>query len=173
MKKFAVILLALTLVATLSVASFAATASAPGNESQNLAVGYTELTAAGTVYSVDIAWDSDLSFEYTAGQQGAWNPDSHAYGDTVGAGWTDATATVTVTNHSNAAIKANVTVEDKVSDDGVTFKVDKQGDQTIVSAVDKALDAAELTCRFTVTAEGAASKSSTAAATATVTIKAA
>ncbi len=166
MKKFATILLAIALVATLSLASFAATV--PSSEGKDLAVGYTEMTAAGTVYSVTVTWDDDLAFDYTAGTQGAWNPEDHSYGETTGAQWTDNDVNVTVTNHSNAKVTATLTLSDKA--DGFTFN--GEGTETLASAVNTAVAEAPAVT-FTVTVSGTPTAAVAKVATATVSLAAA
>lgn len=173
MKKALAILLTLGLIATLSVASFAAEVTAvPGSENADLGVNYTDLVGSDNiVYSIDVAWDSDMTFDYKAGNQGAWDPDNHAYGATTGAEWTDDEVVVTVTNHSNAALKAAVTVEDKVSDDGVTFVVDKSGKQDLATAVNTAVtNPPKVEFTISPAANAVPTKGSAVAATATVSI---
>lgn len=166
MKKLAIVLLAIVFVATLSLASFAATV--PSSEGKDLAVGYTEMTAAGTVYSVTVAWDDDLAFDYTAGTQGAWNPEDHSYGETTGAQWTDNDVNVTVTNHSNAKVTATLTLSDKA--DGFTFT--GEGSETLASAVNTAVAEAPAVT-FTVTVSGTPTAAVAKVATATVSLAAA
>ncbi len=166
MKKLATLLLAIALIATLSLPSFAATV--PSSEGKDLAVGYTEMTAAGTVYSVTIAWDSDLAFDYNAGTQGAWNPDNHTYGETTGAQWTDKDVKVTVTNHSNAKVNATLALSDKAN--GFTFT--GEGTETLASAVGTAVNEAPK-AEFTITINGTPDAAITKVATATVSFAAA
>lgn len=169
MKKFATVILALAFIATLSVASFAATV--PSSEGKDLAVDYTAMTAAGTVYSVDIAWDTDLSFEYSAGTQGAWNAEEHKYGETTGVGWTDATAEVKVTNHSNASLVASIVVVDADAADGVSVAADA-ATKTLATAVDTTVANAP-SATFTLTASGTPAGAITKVATAIVSFAAA
>lgn len=68
---------------------------------------YVAGTSAGTIIAVDVTWE-DMTFTYTDGDK-TWNPDTHKY-DTTEGSWgeepTDAVRSITVTNHSNAQIKA-------------------------------------------------------------------
>ena len=61
----------------------------------------------GTIIAVDVTWE-DMTFTYTDGDK-TWNPDTHEY-DTTEGSWgeelTDAIRSISVTNHSNAQIKA-------------------------------------------------------------------
>ncbi len=62
------------------------------------------------VYKVDIAW-GDLEFCYTNGTKGDWNPETHQYDNTVLEGWSVVNPDgnkITLTNHSNAPVKAAV-----------------------------------------------------------------
>ena len=112
MKKLLTGILTLALAAAMSVPAFAA------NSATNNGTAGTDITingkflagsAAADVISVDIAWD-EMSFTYTEGGKGTWNPESHAYdGATVG-GWTATNGTnpkITVTNHSNVDVQAS------------------------------------------------------------------
>ena len=167
MKKGFALLLTLALVAGFSVASFAA--ELPAAQNKDLAVDYTAATAADTVYSVDIAWDNDLEFNYVAGTQGAWNPDDHAYADATGAKWDDADVNVKVTNHSNAKVEASIAIENF---DGKVTVAANQASATLESAVDTAVAEAPA-FTFVLTVSGVPTESITKVATATVSFKAA
>lgn len=81
-----------------------------GTASQAVTGTYVE-GSAGTVYRVDIVWDS-LDFTYKAGESRIWDPDTHTYTTDSSTGWVNAngekSSTITVTNHSNTAIDATV-----------------------------------------------------------------
>ncbi len=169
MKKIATFVLALALIATLSVASFAAVTEIPGSEGKDLGLNYTDVVSStSTVYSVDIAWDSDLAFDYSAGNQGAWNPETHEYGAVTGAQWTDDEVVVTVTNHSNAALVASLEVVDADANDNVTVVADKNT-ENLATAVGTEISAAP-SVTFKLTASGTPAASITKVATATVKI---
>ncbi len=102
MKKVFAILLALTLVLSLSTTALAA---GTGDYQQTVTGSYKEGTAADTVYSVDISW-SDLSFTYTAPAAGTWNPTTLKYDGAATQGTWSGTGTITVKNRSNTAITA-------------------------------------------------------------------
>ena len=68
---------------------------------------YQAGTAADEKISVDIVWDA-MDFTYTAPSQGTWNPATHAYEGATAGGWSDNTPAITVTNHSNVAVKATL-----------------------------------------------------------------
>ena len=75
--------------------------------------GVYQATPTADVISVDLVWDA-MDFTYTEGSRGTWNPENHKYENPTEGGWTWSHATgveeyptITVTNHSNTAIKAN------------------------------------------------------------------
>lgn len=166
MKKLATILLAIAIIATLSLASFAATV--PSSEDKELTVDYVGMTAAGTVYSVDITWDDDLAFDYNAGAQGSWNAGNHTYENSVAGKWTDADVKVTVTNHSNAKVTATLALSDKAQ--GFTFT--GEGSETLDAGVVNAYDQADKV-EFTITISGTPTAAVEKVAIATVSFAAA
>ena len=109
-KLFTIIALVLTVALCTSFAAGAVTVSGNGNStSTDVSISY-EATSQDTttvIYSVEIEW-TDIEFVYNAGQT-QWNPGTHNYDATKTAGsWTNDKGSVKVTNHSNAAISANV-----------------------------------------------------------------
>ena len=66
--------------------------------------------SGAVVYSVDIAW-TDMNFTYTGTGEGTWNPETHQYEGGTEASWTDSNASVTVINHSNAAVTVTASFE--------------------------------------------------------------
>ena len=66
--------------------------------------------SGAVVYSVDIAW-IDMNFTYTGAGEGTWNPETHQYEGGTEASWTDSNASVTVINHSNAAVTVTASFE--------------------------------------------------------------
>ena len=107
MRKFFAISLALVMVFALSVTCFAARISElPGSESTEVKVSYTDGAAAPATYAVDVAWES-LTFVYVQSAQ-EWDATNHVEVDAGESKWQDADATITVTNHSNRAVKATI-----------------------------------------------------------------
>lgn len=109
-KLFTIIALVLTVALCASFAAGAVKVSGNGNStSTDVSISY-EATSQDTttvIYSVEIEW-TDIEFVYNAGQT-QWNPETHNYDATKIAGsWTNDKGSVKVTNHSNAAIIANV-----------------------------------------------------------------
>lgn len=73
-------------------------------------------TGGGEVYKVNVAWGT-LTFTYNKGQASTWNPDTHTT-DSVGASWSNNTADIVVTNHSNVKIDYKASFNDQ--DDSIT-----------------------------------------------------
>ena len=102
MKKILALILALSLVMSLNISAFAATVGI-GDQNIDVEGKYQDNTAVPTVYSVDITWGA-MQFTYTESGAMNWNPANHTYSDNTSTGWIANGNTVTVTNHSNAAV---------------------------------------------------------------------
>lgn len=117
MKKTVTSLIALALTASMGTTTFADTiTSKDGSSSTPISATYSATTPTpDTVISVDVAWGS-MEFTYKNNDTKVWNPDDHKYVVTPqDATWsceTDANK-ITVTNHSNAAVKASLTYTEK------------------------------------------------------------
>lgn len=113
MKKILAMTLTLTLILSLCVTALATTInSANGSQDIDMTVNYQEPEAA-VVYTVDIQWEEMVfSLERTSAK--VWNAESHQYeyvnNTAQFAQGEDGSRTITVTNHSNAAIGAKLTV---------------------------------------------------------------
>lgn len=176
MKKLFAIILAVAMIATMSVTAFAAEAEL-NNEKKSESVEVTAkyasgVTDAGTVYNVDLSWES-MEFTYTAAGVNTWNPDNHRY-EVVGAGgaWNHTTSVITATNHSNAAVKVSFKF-DAIEGGTVTGSFNNTSID-LPSAVDKAMNASELTGTSTFTIGGTVSADQTAfekVGTITITIE--
>ena len=82
-----------------------------GSASKELIFNYSGTTSTEPVYSVDVVW-TDLSFAYTEGSDLKWNPLEHDYSSQdSGPKWSDSSGSVNVKNHSNAAVKVEITFE--------------------------------------------------------------
>ena len=141
MKKMISLLAAAALVCTMSTTAFAAdqTGVNTGEYSNNVKGTYQAGSASATVYSVNIIWDS-LEFTYTAAGEGTWNPATHKYDGGSEASWSGS-KNITVTNHSNAAVKATASFQANSSYEAVSMTFGNNGQQ-INSAVDTAYDQA-------------------------------
>lgn len=154
MKKILSLILALAMVMSLSVTAFAAedNGNKPG-EDTNIDVSAKHVAggSTGTVYSVDIKW-TDMTFTYTDETTKTWKPEDHSYETNPGGSWDKTTATVTVTNHSNAGVTATVAYTDNAADDGVSGSFDKTTDTLDAGVEGKYSEADNVV--FTLTIEG-------------------
>lgn len=110
MKKLFVLLLAFSLLCAMAIPAFAdSPITAIGGSDTATVTGSYVSGSSSTVYSVDISWGS-MAFTYVDASQGSWNPATHEYDDAVEAHWScdEGDNTVTVTNHSNAAVRATL-----------------------------------------------------------------
>jgi len=107
MKKFAVVALALMLMATQLVL---ASAEGLGNRTQDVKAKYSGGAAEPEVYSVDVTWGK-MEFTYSVGGTRTWNPDTHLYDDKSTAGWTEDGNDITVVNHSNKPVNVAFSYE--------------------------------------------------------------
>lgn len=122
MKKLLSMILALAMVLALSTTVFAEDVPSDnitGDMSMNVTAEYTAtdpISFGDKVYSVTVAWNQTGTLSYNAGTTVyKWNAAETKYEEdsdsSSPAGWTvtDAKVTVTVTNKSNAKIKASIT----------------------------------------------------------------
>ena len=108
MKKLFATLLAVAMLASVSVTAFAAETN-HGTQDTEITVNgsYVSGAAGSSVISVDIEWEA-MNFTYSATSEGTWNPATHAYDGQTEGGWSDNTPAITVTNHSNVAVNATL-----------------------------------------------------------------
>ena len=108
MKKLLTLVLAIAMIATMSVTAFAADVTQDGGSATIDVTGTFEAAqGAGDKISVDISWDA-MEFTYTEGAKGEWLPGEHKYADNAAGSWSTDTATITVKNHSNVAVTATL-----------------------------------------------------------------
>ena len=115
------------LVATVSVSVFAADSTLKGKsdgQSIDVQAKYVDGVESPDVYSIDVTWGS-MQFTYSTSGTREWDPSTHKYKDDVTSGWTASGNTVTVTNHSNRAVKVTFEYESVHGFDGIkgTFSV--------------------------------------------------
>ena len=106
MKKFFAFALALALTLALSVTCFAALE----NKTGDVTATYKTPDPAGTVYKVDVVF-GDMEFTYTPEGNGTWDPAQHKYVEKAAAKWEATGNTITVTNHSNAAVTVTLSYD--------------------------------------------------------------
>ena len=140
MKKIISLTLALVLILSLSVTAFAAENGIGngGTASIDISATYKAGAAADDVVSVDIAWGA-MTFEYTDGAVGRWDPATHSYGPKANGTWSASDNAITVTNHSNVGVKAGFSYTQAVATVNGTFSA---SELTLASAEGTAVDAA-------------------------------
>lgn len=122
MKKRIVLIMTIVIaLAMIAIPAFAATISS-GSDSHDVKATYKSNSSGGsskTVYSVDITWGA-MEFTYTQGEAGAWLPEEHRYADDGESVWSSDSNTITVKNHSNAAITATLSYTAAAGYTGIT-----------------------------------------------------
>ena len=110
MKKLFATILAVAMLASVSVTAFAAETN-HGTQDTEITVNgsYVSGAAGSSVISVDIEW-GDMEFTYSVGGTKIWDAQTHQYTvtDATG-GWSENGNNVKVTNHSNVDVKATFT----------------------------------------------------------------
>ena len=135
MKKFLTLALVLVMMMSLSVSAFAATNDGTEDTTIDVKAVYSSGTTTPDVVSVDIAWGA-MEFTYSVGGTHTWDPVNHVYNDNTSATWTPKGNTVTVTNHSNVAINANLTFDVESAYQGLTGSFGEKASLSLPSAVD-------------------------------------
>ena len=112
MKKLFTILLAVAMLASMSVTAFAAddTVTTDGGSKEiSVNAKYVDEGTTPEVISADIEWGA-MEFTYSVGGVKVWDAQTHQYTvtDATG-GWSENGNTVKVTNHSNVDVKATFT----------------------------------------------------------------
>ena len=109
MKKLFATLLAIIMLASMTVTAFASENTGATSTPTDITVNgsFVSGTAGAETISADIAWEA-MDFTYTGASQGTWNPATHTYDGATEGGWSDNTPAITVTNHSNVAVNATL-----------------------------------------------------------------
>ena len=153
MKKLVSMLVAAALVCTMSTTAFAADQDGVGTGSYSADVKgtYQAGGSGAVVYSVDIAW-TDMSF---------------TYGSSEGA-WTASNDSITVTNHSNAAVKATASYQAEPGYESTTMTFGNNG-ATVATAVGTEVASAP-SATITVTPGGTLAESANGGKIGTITV---
>lgn len=119
MKKIITLVLAVLMLATMSVTAFAAeNTDKLTDEKTSTTIDVTAVYAAGAstpdVVSVDLEWGA-MEFTYSVGGTHEWNPADHSYTDKTTASWSAEGNTVKATNHSNIKVNVSFAFESKVN----------------------------------------------------------
>lgn len=129
----------------------------------NVSGTYAQTGTPGTVYKVDIAWGS-MEFTYTVNKSNeTWNPADHTYTNEGSDGvWSCESGAdeITITNHSNAAVKAGFSYAPAKRYAGITGGF-TFAELSLPSAEGKAVDASELTGKTKLELNGALPQTAT------------
>lgn len=117
-------LLVFSLVTVTAFAADATINAAGGTATKPVTASYRSGAGGGTVYSVDITWGS-MAFTYSEGSGSTWNPATHTYSSGGEGGWSNSGNTVTVTNHSNAQVTANLAYDSEQGYEGISGNFNK------------------------------------------------
>ncbi len=169
MKKMISLLAAAALVCTMSTTAFAAdqTGVNTGEYSNNVKGTYQAGSASATVYSVDIAW-TNMNFTYTGAGEGTWDPETHQYSGSSEGAWTASDDSITVTNHSNAAVKATAKFEADSGYESTTMTFGNN-EATVATAVGTEVASAP-SATITVTPGGTLAESANGGKIGTITV---
>ena len=162
MKKLLTAVLTFALALSLCVPAFAATTVTENGGKQEIDVNakYVDSVDTATVYNVDVSWGA-MEFTYTVSGTKTWNPETHTYEVSTSGAWTASSNEITVTNHSNTAVKADFTFEKETGFDTVTDSF-TQNSFTLPSAEGKAISDAALIGKTALTLGGTLSSDKTA-----------
>ena len=122
MKKLVSMLAVAALTCAMGTTAFAADQDGvnTGSYSADVKGTYQAGSSGAVVYSVDIAW-TDMSFTYTGAGEGTWDPETHQYSGSSEGAWTASDDSITVTNHSNAAVKATASYQAETGYESTTI----------------------------------------------------
>ena len=123
--------------------------------------------SGAVVYSVDIAW-TDMNFTYTGAGEGTWNPETHQYSGSSEGAWTASNDSITVTNHSNAAVKATASYKAETGYESTTMTFGNN-EATVATAVGTEVASAP-SATITVTPGGTLAESANGGKIGTITV---
>lgn len=114
--------LMLAAVILLSIGFRSSATETTGTEPGSILAGYVAGETGGQIISVDIDW-KDMEFTYYDESQAVWDPVKHEYSEAIAAAWAESTALITVTNHSNVILQADIdyTIDAEYNTMGLAF----------------------------------------------------
>ena len=168
MKKLVSLLAAAALTCTMGTTAFAADQDGVSTGSILLMSRVPIRPQSGAVvYSVDIAW-TDMSFTYTGAGEGTWDPETHQYSGSSEGAWTASNDSITVTNHSNAAVKATASYQAETGYESTTMTFGNN-EATVATAVGTEVASAP-SATITVTPGGTLAESANGGKIGTITV---
>lgn len=169
MKKLVSMLAVAALTCTMGTTAFAADQDgvSTGSYPADVKGTYQAGSSGAVVYSVDIAW-TDMSFTYTGAGEGTWDPETHQYEGGTEASWTASNDSITVTNHSNAAVKATASYQAETGYESTTMTFGNNG-ATVATAVGTEVASAP-SATITVTPGGTLAESANGGKIGTITV---
>lgn len=107
MKKIFAILLAVAMMATLSVSTFAKTVGEGTLDPIDVKAEYKDNVTTPEKISVDVSWGA-MSFTYIVNGENKWNAEDHEYStENASTDWQPSGNEITVVNHSNVGVTAS------------------------------------------------------------------
>ena len=167
MKKLVSMLAVAALTCAMGTTAFAADQDGVSTGSYNTDVKGTYQAGGAVVYSVDIAW-TDMSFTYTGAGEGTWDPETHQYSGSSEGAWTASDDSITVTNHSNAAVKATASYQAETGYESTTMTFGNN-EATVATAVGTEVASAP-SATITVTPGGTLAESANGGKIGTITV---
>lgn len=168
MKKITTLLAAAALTCAMGTTAFAADQDGVETGDYTADVkGTYQAGAAAPVYSVNIAW-TDMSFTYTGAGEGTWDPETHQYSGSSEGAWTASNDSITVTNHSNAAVKATASYQAETGYESTTMTFGNN-EATVATAVGTEVASAP-SATITVTPGGTLAESANGGKIGTITV---
>lgn len=123
------------LLVSLMVFSVTATVYAAGNSGSSTinVAGEYSTASTGEVVSVDVGWE-EMSFKYTESEK-QWDPGTHSYIGGENGGWSDNKPGITMTNHSNVDVVAELSFTPSANVTGTFYS--KSGDTYTALSADE------------------------------------
>ena len=167
MKKITTLLAAAALTCAMGTTAFAADQDGVSTGDYTADVNGTYQAGGAVVYSVDIAW-TDMHFTYTGAGEGTWDPETHQYSGSSEGAWTASNDSITVTNHSNAAVKATASYQAETGYESTTMTFGNN-EATVATAVGTEVASAP-SATITVTPGGTLAESANGGKIGTITV---
>ena len=144
-----------------SMTAFADSSTGNGKTQKEIGVKakYVDSVTGGEVISIDLEWGA-MEFTYTESGTKTWNPATHTYDVSTSTEWAASGNTISLTNHSNAAVTASFAYAKATGFDAVTGAF-SNASVNLPSAEGKAVDASDLKSTVTFNLAGTLDSSAT------------